>query len=153
MTTLELLGTLGTILGGGGALGVWLRGRADRSVAREAGAAEVVDDLLGEVRGQRAEMRELRDRVESEAQARRDGEGECRRMLEQAEAACDERQRQAVDQVRRDLLRVASRVRRSLPDDEVTARTELAQIERRSAPSLPAVRLEPKVRRREGDDR
>jgi hypothetical protein len=154
-----------TLLTGGGlgALGVWIRARARTAVAREeteqereetrqtreAGAAEVVGELLGHLRGYHVEVATLRGEL-SQAEAR------CAQQLEDAEAACDDRTQAAVDAVRRDLLRISARVRTSLPADD-TGRIELERIEERqrraSAPRLPAVRREPKTQRREGDDR
>lgn len=167
-----------TLLTGGGlgALGVWIRARSRTAVAkertaqeaeetkqaREAGAAEVVGELLVQLRNYHEEVRELRDGLENEREQRRtaleQASEACKEEIRRTEVACDERQRKAVDDVRRDLLRISARVRTALPDSEITARHELYDIEQRQRhasrpPPLPSVRHEPRARRRGDDER
>lgn len=60
MTALEIAGIVGSLLGSGSALGVWLRTRGTTAQAREESATAVVPELRGVIAEMRAEVRELR---------------------------------------------------------------------------------------------
>lgn len=60
MTVLEIAGLIGSVLGSGSALGVWLRTRGRTAEAREESATAVVPELRGVIAEMRAEVRELR---------------------------------------------------------------------------------------------